>query len=148
MSANGIDKVSNHERVRSGQNQAKRKEKAAARAEKRQARAAKRKEASSEPAATTPTPTPTPTPSSGSTTTASPSSDAPTSESASSSQARKNFIGDLKGAKIVNFAVQGGQANNAISVFASGEGPNAKKVSSNTEKTASSSDTTKVDTVA
>ncbi len=38
----------------------------------------------------------------------------------------KNFIGDLKGARVVNFAVQGGRNSNSISVFASGQGPKAR----------------------
>lgn len=87
-----------------------------------------------------------------------PSTQQPTQQpqAAESAAPRKNFIGSLKGAKVVNIAVQGGRSSNPISVFASGEGPNAKKVDTRTESAAkpeqeqspvSGTATQKVDTV-
>ena len=52
----------------------------------------------------------------------------------------KNFIGDLKGARVVNFAVQGGRNSNSISVFASGQGPNSRPDSTEKKSEATTSD--------
>lgn len=70
----------------------------------------------------------------------------------------RNFIGSLNGARVVNFAQQGGRDANPISVFQSGEGPKAiqpKKqeskpaaASSSESSDAASANVEKVDVVA
>ncbi|MFN8392532.1 MAG: hypothetical protein U0136_19720 [Bdellovibrionota bacterium] len=42
-------------------------------------------------------------------------------------EAPKSFIGNTKGSSIVHFAVQGGFTGNSVSIFATGEGPSARK---------------------